>query len=210
MIDQFCAGPFLKGCGTGASLIIAIGAQNAFVIKQGIQKNHRFVTALFCALADILLITLGVTGVGQALTCNPLFIEIARWGGILFLSYYGFRAFRLAIKSQGMQLEQLALKPSLPVTITTLFTVTFLNPHAYLDAMVLMGSIGAQFQDFERPFFALGAISASFVWFFGLTYGAQVLRPLFQKPLAWRILDLIIAFTLWLIALSLLIPGFLC
>lgn len=205
---EFCVGPFLEGCGTGAGLIVAIGAQNAFVLKQGLLKNHVFVTSLVCALADAILITLGVSGFGQLIACNALLMELARWGGVAFLSWYGFRAFRNAFKNTSLTVDQQNVeRPSLRVTVITLLVVTFLNPHAYLDAIVLLGSISAQFSHVERPFFMFGSIVASFVWFFGLCYGARFLAPLFAKPIAWKVLDFLIGMVMWGIAISLVLPS---
>jgi L-lysine exporter family protein LysE/ArgO len=205
-MTDICMAPFLQGCGTGAGLIIAIGAQNAFVLKQGLLKNYVFVSALTCCLADILLIGLGVGGVGQVLVTYDLFMDIARYGGAAFLFWYGLRSFKLVFGQSTLDLSSSPERPDLKTTIITLLAVSLLNPHAYLDAVVLLGSIGAQFPDNERYSFGFGAIIASIVWFFVLAYGARYLTPLFQNPKAWRVLDFIIGCILWFIAISLLIP----
>lgn len=204
-MEGFCVAPFVEGCGTGAGLIIAIGAQNAFVLKQGILKNHVFLTALTCALIDALLISVGVGGFGVLLTSNTLLLTIARWGGAAFLGYYGFRSFRSVFKSESLKLDSKSEHLSLKMALGTALALSLLNPHVYLDTVILLGSIGAQFPASERVFFAWGAMLASFVWFFGLGYGAAYLGPLFQKPLAWKILDFIIGCIMWAIALSLLL-----
>ncbi|MBS0272414.1 MAG: amino acid transporter [Proteobacteria bacterium] len=204
-MNSFCLAPFIEGCGTGAGLIIAIGAQNAFVLKQGILKNHVFITALTCALIDAFLISVGVGGFGVILTSNALLLTIARWGGAAFLGYYGFRSFQSVFKSESLKLDLKPGRLSLKMSLGTALALSLLNPHVYLDTVILLGSIGAQFPKVERLFFALGAMLASFIWFFGLGYGAAYLGPLFQKPLAWKILDFCIGCIMWGIALSLLL-----
>src|ERR1700722_17080506 len=204
-MEGFCIAPFVEGCGTGAGLIIAIGAQNAFVLKQGILKNYVFITVLICAIIDATLICVGVGGFGTILTSSKLLLTIARWGGAAFLIYYGFRSFRAVFKSESLQFESNPERPDLKMSLVTVLALSLLNPHVYLDTVVLLGSIGAQFPASERLFFALGAILASFVWFFALGYGARYLKPLFQRPLSWKILDFLIGCIMWAIALSLLL-----
>jgi L-lysine exporter family protein LysE/ArgO len=195
--------PFLEGCGTSAALIIAIGAQNAFVLKQGILKRHVFITALFCSLADSLLIALGVLGIGELLSLRPILVDIAKWGGILFLVGYGARSFRAAFTNHGLTPDKASHQKGLKWLLMSLFVVSFLNPHALLDAMVLLGSISAKFCAEERPFFALGAILTSVVWFFSLSYGARFLAPLFANPKAWKVLDFLIGCMMWILAILL-------
>lgn len=211
-MDFFCLAPFVTGCGTGAALIIAIGAQNAFVLKQGILGNYVFITALICSLVDALLICLGVGGIGTILTSNAVLLNVARWGGAAFLGAYGLHAFRSVFRSETLELGAGSDKFDLKMTIGTVLALSLLNPHVYLDTIVILGSLGAQFQDYERVFFALGAIFVSFLWFFTLGYGAGYLAPLFQKPLSWKILDFLIGCVMWVIALSLIlwVPSCLC
>lgn len=204
-MEEFCLAPFVEGCGTGAGLIIAIGAQNAFVLKQGILKNYVFITVLMCALIDALLISIGVGGFGAILTTNKWLLVFARWGGSLFLFYYGFRSFRAVFKTESLKFDAAPERPDLKMTIGTILALSLLNPHVYLDTVVLLGSIGAQFPVSERIFFAFGAMLASFVWFFALGYGARYLGPLFQRPLSWKVLDFLIGCMMWAIALSLLL-----
>jgi len=201
--------PLLKGCFTTAGLIIAIGAQNAFVLKQGLMKNQVFFTALFCSIVDACLIGLGVAGFGAILTSNPMLLFIAKWGGATFLFWYGFKAFRSIFYAQSLDVQSTKglLCPSFKETILTLTAVTFLNPHVYLDTVVLLGSIGSQFESKERGFFAFGAILASMTWFFGLCYGARLLAPFFQKKLAWKVLDGLVGCTMWVVAFSLLVDS---
>lgn len=181
-----------------------IGAQNAFVLKQGILKNHVFVTAFICSVIDASLISVGVGGFGALLTSNILLLSLARWGGAAFLIYYGFRSFRAVFKTGALRLDKSRERPDLKMTLISVFALSLLNPHVYLDTVVLLGSIGAQFPASERLLFALGAMLSSFVWFFTLGYGARYLAPLFQNPLAWKILDFLIGCIMWAIALSLL------
>lgn len=206
----FCITPFLEGLGTGAGLIIAIGAQNAFVLKQGILKNHVFMTVFVCSLIDTLLICAGVGGFGTLLTSNAFLLGLARWGGAAFLIYYGFRSFRSVLKPEALILEKGNQRLSLKMTLLSIFTLSLLNPHVYLDTVVLLGSISAQFPAEERLFFGGGAVLASFLWFFGMGYGARYLAPLFRKPSAWKILDFLIGCVMWGIALSLILPGTCC
>lgn len=208
----FCLAPFIQGCGTGAGLIIAIGPQNAFVLKQGVLKNHVFVTVLVCAFIDALLISIGVGGFGTILTSNLTLLTLARWGGAAFLFYYGFRSFRSVFKSEFLKIDSGPERPSLELTLATVFALSLLNPHVYLDTVVLLGSIGAQFPSEKRFFFALGAMVSSFVWFFGMGYGARFLAPLFQKPFSWKILDFLIGCIMWVIGFSLVLwaPSCVC
>ncbi len=197
----------IQGFFTGAGLIIAIGAQNAFVLKEGLKKNHVLSIALFCAIADASLIVLGVAGLGEIFTSNKTLLFIAKWGGAVFLFWYGFRAFRSIFRKESLQANQShePISPSLKKTLLTLFALTFLNPHVYLDTVVLLGSIGAQFENAIRPYFAIGAILASFAWFFGLAYGARLLSPILKKPSAWKVIDFLIGCVMWAIAVSLLL-----
>lgn len=198
--------PLLKGCFTGAGLIVAIGAQNAFVLKQGLMKNQVFATALFCAIVDALLIALGVGGLGAIFTSNIMLLSLAKWGGAAFLFWYGFKAFRSCFKSsQGLEIAKGPDRPSLKESLLILAGVSFLNPHVYLDTVVLLGSIGAQFEGSQRPFFAMGAMFASMAWFFGLCYGARLLAPFFENQKSWKILDFCIGSIMWAIAASLLL-----
>lgn len=195
--------PLIEGFLTSGGLIVAIGAQNAFVLRQGLMRHQVFLTALFCFITDSSLIVLGVGGFGALVTTTPILLQVAKWGGTLFLFWYGIRSFRSAFKNQRVDLKKSvsSLKPSLKETFLILLAVSFLNPHVYLDTIVLIGSIGAQFEIHERPYFALGAIMSSCIWFFGLCYGARVLAPIFENPKAWKALDILIGSIMWSIAL---------
>ena len=196
----------LKGFILSASLIVAIGAQNAFVLRQGLAHRHVFATALICSLSDALLISLGVAGAGTIFASSPGLTAIATWGGAIFLLVYGWRTILSAMHPRSLEASQAESQPhTLGATVVAALIFSFLNPHVYLDTVVLMGSIGASLPAVERPFFALGGIAASFLWFFGLTYGAGWLTPLFRKPLVWQILDVLIGIIMWTIAISLIL-----
>jgi L-lysine exporter family protein LysE/ArgO len=199
---------FLTGFFLGLSLIVAIGAQNTFVLRQGILGQHVFYIALFCALSDALLICIGVAGISFFLNnfisqnSDILFGLSAVW-----LAGYGTIRVRSAIKSnKTIDIEASSLKGLLP-TISVAAFLTFLNPHVYLDTMVLIGSISQQFSGYYKITFALGAVLASFVFFFSLAYGARLLIPIMQRPFSWRILDSLVALIMFTIALQLASAG---
>ena len=235
------------GLGLGFSLIVAIGAQNVFVLRQGIRREHVFVVAAICAVSDAVLIAAGVGGMGAALQAAPWLVGVARWAGAAFLVGYAFLAARRALRGTETGLvvgddasagptggrvarsayrdrdgrggigtgagasystTGVATRPTsalLPVVLTCL-ALTWLNPHVYLDTVVLLGSVGATHGD-ERWIFALGAMLASVVWFFTLAYGARLLGGVLASPRAWRILDGIIAVVMLAIAVSLVLPA---
>ncbi|MEM6636377.1 MAG: LysE/ArgO family amino acid transporter [Pseudomonadota bacterium] len=187
----------------GLSLIIVIGAQNAFVLREGIRGGHVFAVCMTCALSDAILIAAGVGGFSVLVETLPWVEPVARWGGIAFLMFYGALALRNATKG-GESLEASEVDSgSLVRTIMTCLALTWLNPHVYLDTVVLLGSISTQYGD-RSHIFGLGAITASFVFFFTLGYGAAILRPLFARPVAWRILDIAVALIMWGIAAKLI------
>lgn len=187
----------------GASLIIAIGAQNAFVLRQGLLRQHVFIICLICALSDALLITAGVAGLGTIISQSPQLIAGVTIAGAAFLFWYAYGAFKRAMHPQALHAVQ-QKGGSLKTTIMAALALTFLNPHVYLDTVVLLGSLSSGFEGENRIAYGAGAVIASFVWFFALGYGARLLQPVFAKPLAWRVLDVIIGVIMCLIALSLL------
>jgi L-lysine exporter family protein LysE/ArgO len=189
----------------GGGLIVAIGAQNAFVLTQGVRRNHHLAVAALCILCDGLLIGLGVTGVGTVVASNPTLGLVAAWGGAAFLAWYGLGALRSALRGGSMETRQ-EVEQGLKRTLALTLAVTLLNPHVYLDTVVLMGSVSGQFQDTARYIFGLGAFAASFTWFLCLSLGGQILAPLFSRDLTWRILDGAVCLTMWSIAASLLRP----
>jgi L-lysine exporter family protein LysE/ArgO len=193
---------FAKGFATGGALIVAIGAQNAFVLRQGLKREHVLAVVLVCALSDALLITLGVAGLGTLVQHSPVLLQVARYGGATFLFAYGCFAARRAWATSAM-----ALPPSTPLSLqaalATCLAFTYLNPHCWLDTVVLVGSISSQQPVGLRAAFGVGAATSSFVWFFALGYGARLLDGLFKQPLAWKLLDGVIALVMWTLAASL-------
>jgi L-lysine exporter family protein LysE/ArgO len=193
--------PYLQGLGTGAGLIVAIGAQNAFVLSQSIRRNHHLSVCLVCALCDAALITLGVLGTGKLIVSNPMLMKPAAWGGAAFLAWYGLGAFRSAIKGNRLEENEVLSKDMRSLIMLTL-GISLLNPHAYLDTVVMLGSMSGQYAGDARYAFGLGGITSSFLWFYTLGLGGQALAPLFRKPGTWRVLDTLIGFTMWIIALG--------
>lgn len=195
---------FITGMTIGLGLIVAIGAQNAFVLRQGLRGQHVFWVCLTCAASDAVLIALGVAGFGKIAAWLPWIDPVMRYGGAAFLICYGAMSLRRALASNaaltasgnGGQTGQTA-------TLLTCLALTWLNPHVYLDTVVLLGTISTQFHG-QKDVFAAGAISGSFLFFFALGYGARWLRPVFARPAAWRILEGVIAFVMWAIAARLL------
>ena len=188
----------------GGGLIVAIGAQNAFVLRLGLVRQHVFTVCLLCAVSDALLIVLGIAGLGSLVQKSPMLLQVAKYGGALFLFAYGLLAFRRALNAESLKAAKASELGLLAVVATTL-AFTFLNPHVYLDTVVLLGSYSARYELEPRVAFGIGAIVASFVWFFGLGYGARMLAPLFAQPRAWQILDIIIGVVMWALAGSLLV-----
>ena len=194
---------FMPGFALSLTLILAIGAQNAFVLRQGLRHVHVFWVCFTCALSDAVLIAAGVAGFGALAEAVPWFETAMRYGGAAFLIWYGFQNARAAWQGgQALQADGQASQ-SLRATLLTVLALTWLNPHVYLDTVVLLGSISAQYEN--RLIFGAGAVTASFVFFFALGYGARVLKPLFAQPRSWQILDALIAATMWSIAAKLLL-----
>tara|TARA_B110000003_G_C16549808_1_gene496103 strand:- start:412 stop:1032 length:621 start_codon:yes stop_codon:yes gene_type:complete len=199
MLSALFTGFFL-----GLSLIVAIGAQNAFVLRQGILKLHVFHIALFCSISDSILIILGVSGVSYFLdgfiqnNSKIIFGFAALW-----LLAYGLLRIRSALKVNTISIANNTKSSNLINAISIAAIFTFANPHVYLDTLVLIGSISQQFIGINRIYFAIGATSASFIWFFSLAYGAKFLSSIFQKPSYWRILDILIALIMFIIAFNL-------
>lgn len=192
---------FFAGFGLSLSLIAAIGAQNAFVLRQGLRREHVLAVVLFCAASDAILIAAGIAGIGVATDRLPLLLPVLKWGGVAFLVVYGARAFRAAWTG-GAALDAANAAPApLPRILATLAALTWLNPHVYLDTVVLLGSVANQYPGQEWTF-GLGAAVGSFAFFFALGYGARLLSPLFARPAAWRVLDGIVAAVMWTIAAS--------
>lgn len=193
---------FFTGFGAGLGLIVAIGAQNAFVLRQGLLKQHVLAVCVVCALSDAALITLGVSGFRLVSTVMPWLDPAMRIGGALFLFWYGARSFLSAWRGGAALLAEQGVTRPLWPTLLTCLALTWLNPHVYLDTVMLLGAISTRYEGAEH-IFGLGAASASFAFFFSLGYGARLLRPLFARPQAWRALDAAIGVVMWTIALSL-------
>ncbi|CAN7412601.1 LysE/ArgO family amino acid transporter [Rhizobium sp. LjRoot254] len=193
---------FVSGLLLGASLIIAIGAQNAFILRQGLLRQHVFILCLICAASDAALIALGVGGLGTLISQAPVLITVVTIGGVLFLGAYAAIAFRRALHPEAMKAAE-TQTGNLKAAIAACLAFTFLNPHVYLDTVVLLGSLSARFEGAGRIAYGAGATLASFIWFFGLGYGARLLEPVFARPAAWRVLDVIIGLVMSGLAISL-------
>lgn len=191
--------PAGEGLLLGLSLIVAIGAQNAFILRQGLLRQHVFVVCLICALSDALLIAAGIAGFGVLVERLPLLPHVMTWLGAAFLLWYGFGRFRAALHASALHPARLPA-PSLRAAAATCLALTWLNPHVYLDTVVLLGGIASRLEPGARVAFGFGAVSASFGFFFALGYGARLLTPLFARPAAWRWLDLGVGVTMWLLA----------
>lgn len=197
--------PLLTGFGVSFGLIVAIGAQNAYVLRLGLTRVHIFPVVLFCAASDAALIALGIAGVGSVITLYPAALTAITGAGILFLLCYAFLAARRALRPSALVLKKGEEAITLRTALLASFAFTFLNPHVYLDTVILVGSLAAPFEGSSKFAYGIGAVSASFIWFFALGYGARLLSPLFAKPMAWRVLDALIALIMVLIATRLLI-----
>jgi len=195
----------LTGFALGFSLILAIGAQNAFVIRQGIRGEHVGAVVLVCVVSDTILILAGVAGFGALAEALPAFETLMRWGGAAFLLGYGALAFWRAVSSNEALDAGQAPDHGRKATVATALALTWLNPHVYLDTVVLLGSVAAQFGE-DRWTFALGAVTASTTFFVGLGYGARLLQPVFARPGAWRVLDAGVGLLMWTLAIYLIWP----
>ncbi|MGS1109324.1 LysE/ArgO family amino acid transporter [Achromobacter anxifer] len=196
---------YIPGFLLGLSLIMAIGAQNAFVLRQGLRQEHVFAVCLACALSDAILISVGVAGFGLAVGALPWLESALRYGGALFLFAYAARSLISALRARHDSLTPSAAQATgRAAALATCLALTWLNPHVYLDTVVLLGSVSSQY-DGHKTAFALGAISASFAFFFALGYGARLLRPVFANPNAWRVLDGCVAAAMFAIGLNLVL-----
>ena len=195
--------PFARGFGIGFGLIVAIGAQNAYVLTRGIFRNHHWVVALICSLIDSSLITVGILGMGRLVEQYPALLTATTVGGALFLFAYGALSFRNMMKADYLRAE--GGQVSLGAAIVTTLALSLLNPHVYLDTVILLGSIAIQEQSQHRLAFGVGAVGASFLWFFCLARGGQWMQGWFQTSKAWKILDFIVGGVMWLIAANLII-----
>ena len=199
--------PAIEGFLLGGGLIVAIGAQNAFILRQGLLHQHVFILCLLASVFDTFLIVLGVVGMGALVKSNPGLLMYVTLAGALFLAVYAFVAARRALSPTGLQAADRGVK-NLTRAITILVAFTFLNPHVYVDTIVLLGGVSGRYEGAQQTAFALGASSASFLWFFSLGYGAKRLAPLFERPSAWRVLDGLIALVMAVLCITLLVQTF--
>lgn len=196
--------PLLNGFSFGASLIIAIGSQNAFVLRQGLKREYVFAVCTVCFLCDAILISLGAMGFGALVASSALLLKWTLWGGAAFLFAYGFRSFLSALRPRVLEAGDDNRRIDKPGrVILAALGLSLLNPHVYLDTVLLLGSLAGQYAVDARILFTFGSITASLVWFYGIGYGARVLIPLFRTQVAWRILDVLVGCTMWGIAGSL-------
>jgi L-lysine exporter family protein LysE/ArgO len=203
MKEKTMIAPFIQGFGTGGGLIVAIGAQNAFVLSQGVRRNHHLIIALICIVCDAVFISAGVAGFGTAVSANPVLSQWVTWGGAGFLFFYGWGSLRSALRGGSLDKSDRAVR-SLKAAVITTLAVTLLNPHFYLDTVILLGGVSSQFHGNNRIYFWAGAVSASTMWFISLSVGGQMLAPAFKKQISWRILDSLVCATMWAIAVSLI------
>ncbi|HDV7285127.1 LysE/ArgO family amino acid transporter [Mannheimia haemolytica] len=196
---------FIQGFIVCFGLIVSIGAQNAFLLKQGILKQHIFWIALLCFLGDVFLMTIGVLGLGTLIAELPVLSFIISLLGAVFLLSYGSRSFISVFKSGEYLVASGENATSLKKALLITFAITFLNPHVYIDTVVIVGSIGGKLDFNGKIYFLAGALLCSFIWFFGIGYGAGLLSPYFAKRRTWQILDVITGLIMYFIAFSLLI-----
>lgn len=180
---------YLNGLGLSAGLIMAIGSQNAHVLRTGLKREHVGLTVAACIVIDCLLICLGVAGMGAVVQSSPVLLGLAKWGGAAFLLWYGLRSWRAVFATGALEVKPGGAAVSARQALVAIVALSLLNPHVYLDTVVLLGAIGGSFPQEERPIFALGAISASVLWFVALGYGATRLSGLFARPVAWKWID---------------------
>ena len=197
-------GVFATGFASGLALIVAIGSQNAFLLRQGLLRQHVLALVLFCSLSDALLILLGVAGAGALIEDKPEWLLASRYAGALFLAVYAFFAARRVFRPAPVQTDT-ADTPSLRTSLLLCFGFTFLNPHVYLDTVVLLGSIANQYAQTGRWWFGAGAAFSSLCWFSALGFGSRWLQPWFVNPRAWQWLDALIACTMLALAWNLVV-----
>lgn len=197
---------FAAGFALSFGLILAIGAQNAFVLRQGLKGEHVFAVCLVCAISDFLLIVAGVAGFTWMAETLPWLQPLFRWGGTAFLIVYGAMAFRAAWRGSAMLEAAEEGAGSLRTAVLTVLALTWLNPHVYLDTLVLIGSVSTEYPG-RGVAFAAGASAASVIFFFALGYGARALAPVFARPAAWRVLDASVGVVMWTVAAGLIVNG---
>jgi len=191
---------FTTGFALGATLIVAIGAQNAFVLRQGLRREHIAAIVAFCVIADVILMAVGVAGLANVLGAAPVLTSALTLGGAVFLSWYGIQALRRAVRPQSLQAAEGNQSMPLRAVLAQAAGFTLLNPHVYLDTVLLLGSVGARQPPDMRAWFVGGAALASGTWFSSLGFGARLLAPVFAKPHAWRALDTLVGITMLVLA----------
>ena len=196
---------YLNGLLVAFGLIMAIGTQNAFVLAQSLRREHHLPVAAFCVICDALLVAAGVFGLATILAQSPILLGVARWGGALFLLWYGTQALRRAFSASSLEHSAGQTARSLRAVMLSALAVTLLNPHVYLDTVLLIGSLGAQ-QSVPGAY-VVGAASASLLWFFTLALGAAWLAPWLARPGTWRLLDLLVAAMMYAVAVQLIVAG---
>ncbi len=198
---------YFQGLALGAAMILPLGPQNAFVMNQGIRRQYPLMVAGLCALSDLVLICAGIFGGSAVLMQSPWLMALVTWGGVAFLLWYGFGALKTAFSQQLELANAEVLKQGRWRIIATMLAVTWLNPHVYLDTFVVLGSLGGQLAAEPKRWFALGTISASFIWFFGLALLAAWLAPRLRTAKAQRIINVVVGVIMWFIAFQLAKDG---
>ncbi|GHB72749.1 amino acid transporter [Psychrosphaera saromensis] len=194
----------LKGLILGAGMIIPIGAQNSFILNQGIKRNHHILAATICIICDVLLISIGILGGGKLISSNELLMLFITIGGILFLLIYGGMSLRSAFRNQYHSVKASDKRPNRKMIIATTFAVTLLNPHVYLDTIIILGSVGGTFEGDDRVAFALGTILASVLWFYALAIAAAKLAPWLSRSKVQQVIDIVVGMIMFVVAYSLL------
>jgi L-lysine exporter family protein LysE/ArgO len=203
-LAMFTPHVFLNGMGLGASLIMAIGAQNAHVLRVGVRRQHVAATVAICILIDVVLIAAGVAGMGALIQESPLLMGLARWGGAAFLVWYGLRSWASMLRADALEVKQGAVPPSLQRALVSVLALSLLNPHVYLDTLVLLGTLGGNYPQHQRASFAVGAMTASLLWFTALGFGASRLSEVFQRPLVWKGIEALTGFIMLALAAGLI------
>ena len=195
-----------KGFTLFAGLIVAVGSQNAFVLRQGLKRQYVFQVATICFLCDVTLIIIGATGFGTLSSRVPIIVTVVVWAGAVFVFVYGIYSFKSAFAPVAINVDKAFVEiKSLRKIVWTALALSLLNPHVYIDTIIIIGGLATQYPINLRISFVLGSILASLIWFYGLAYGAVFLTPLFQRPSVWRVLDIIIGCLMWSIAASLIL-----
>lgn len=190
---------YWAGLATSIGLIVAIGAQNAFVIRQGLARNRVGLIVLICALSDSVLIAAGVGGLGAVITALPWLLVVLRWGGVAYLTWFGIKTAMSVLKNEHLNADGTLAQLTAKQAFTTVLMLTWLNPHVYLDTVIFLGSLGNQFGSM-RWWFVAGAATSSWVWFYGIGYGAKAASRLLAKPVFWKVLDTVIALMMFALA----------